>query len=295
MIIDPTLPVRRTSRFLPRPTAFAAAFATLLGACGGGGVDPVARTGSPPFDDGKDTGGPTSIDVPPGAGPDATPAPGPVTAPVPPVEPDPFTNVASYRVTLENLWGADDFPQDFPDGAHLSLIGGALHDSSVSFWAPGEVASRGMEDIAEAGLIDVFLFEEVMPAIRGRAANALVEVREFTGPMVAGVPGRTVFDIDVDARWSLLTLATMLGPSPDWFVGVHDFPLDTDAGWTASATIDLPLRDGGSKSDILPVMGGPDIIPPLPIGLVAYDRTTGTYLPSEVPQNVARLVLERTR
>ena len=69
-----------------------------------------------------------------------------------------------YRVTLENLWGVEDFPQDFPDDAHLSLIGGATHNSAVSFWELGELASRGIEDMAETGRIDELMFDEVVPA-----------------------------------------------------------------------------------------------------------------------------------
>ena len=302
------------NRAFPRhafPVA-ALASALLLGACGGGGGDDPAPAGGPaepdaatvevgPFADGTDPDGadaPTpgtpvpdasAPDVPvPGALPSAPPASAPAAL-------DPLTGAASYRVTLENFWGAEDFPQGFPDGAHLSLIGGALHDASVSFWEPGRAVSPGMEDIAETGMIDVFLFDEVMPAIAAGDAGGLVEVREFTGPMVDGVPGRKTFDIDVDSRWPLLTLATMLGPSPDWFVGVHGLPLDTDAGWVERLSVDLPLYDGGTKSDIQPVMGGPDIIPGVPVALVAYDDATGTYLPTDVPQVVARLSLERVR
>ena len=285
---------------LVAPLVAPLALATLLGACGGGGggsgddgpaPGPTTVTASPLQD-----GGETAAPVTSGAPADADPAPAPADA-VPDAPPvlDPLTGFASYRVTLENFWGVEDFPQGFPDGAHLSLIGGALHDASVSFWAPGRAASPGMEDIAETGMIDVFLFDEVMPAIGAGDAGALVEVREFTDPMVDGVPGRRTFDIDVDARWPLLTLATMLGPSPDWFVGVHDLPLDTDAGWVEALAVDLPLYDGGTKSDIQPVMGGPDIIPGLPVALVAYDDATGTYLPSETAQVVARLTLERVR
>lgn len=53
------------------------------------------------------------------------------------------------------------------------------------------------------------------------------------------------------------------------------------------------MYDGGTKSDITPIMGGPDIMPPNPIGLVAYDPSIGVYLPSIEPQMVARLTFER--
>ena len=277
--------------------------ALLLAACGGGGGDGGPAGGadeedlargpdaeavvSGPLADGADPVEVDPVETDPAEADPVEPAP-PTPAPL-----DPLTDAASYRVTLENFWGIENFPQGFPDGAHLSLIGGALHDADVTFWEPGRAASPGIEDMAETGRIDVLLFDEVMPAIAAGDAGGLVEVREFTGPMVDGVPGTKTFDIDVDSRWPLLTLATMLGPSPDWFVGVSGLALDTDNGWVEDLSVDLPLWDGGTKSDIQPVMGGPDIIPGAPVALVAYDDATGTYLPTDAPQIVARLTLER--
>lgn len=200
---------------------------------------------------------------------------------------------ARYTVTLENFWSVDEFPQGFPESAHLSLIGGATHNSAVSFWAEGDVASRGIEDMAEAGLIDVLLLDEVAPAIANGTANAGIEIREFTAPQVNGVPGVKIFELEMHANWPLVSLVTMLGPSPDWFVGVSGLPLQIDGAWLNAAIVDLPIYDGGSKSDITPIMGGPDIIPPNPIGLVAYDAATGVYLPSVNAQNVARITFQR--
>ena len=286
-----------------RPAFAPAVLALLLGACGGGGSGDGAvvpgSVGSPapvPSADGagtvapEGTTGPVVPDVVAGGAAEEEP-----DAPGTPPALDRSSATARYRVTLENLWGADDFPQDFPENAHLSLVGGALHDDTVSFWSPGTVVSRGMEDVAETGMIDILLDEEVAPAVLAGSAGAFVEVRRFTGPAVAGEPGRLEFEIEADARWPRLTLATMLGPSPDWFVGTDGHPLRDADGWKAGETVDLPLWDGGTKSDIVPVMGGADIIPPVPVALVAYDPATGTYLPSETPQTVARLVLERVR
>ena len=77
----------------------------------------------------------------------------PQTVPEDPVM-DPLGQTATYRITIKNHWGVDEFPQGFPDDAHLSLIGGASHNAAVSFWQAGDIASPGIEDMAEAGLID---------------------------------------------------------------------------------------------------------------------------------------------
>ncbi len=205
----------------------------------------------------------------------------------------PATAQARYRVTVRNFWGADEFPQAFPDGAHLSLIGGATHNMAVSFWDAGELVSPGVEDVAEAGLIDKLLNDEVAPAIANGTADSAIEVREYTDPSINGVAGVLSFDIDMNRDWPLVSMVTMLGPSPDWFVGVSGLSLLVDNGWAEALTVDLPLFDGGTKSDITPVMGGPDIIPANPIALVAYDAATGVYLPTSTPQIVAQLFFER--
>lgn len=203
-----------------------------------------------------------------------------------------FDEEARYQVTLESFWGVESFPQGFPDDAHLSVIGGATHNDAVTLWEPGELASRGIEDMAEAGMIDILLFDEVVPAIENGTADSLIEVREYTDPQTDGVPGIRIFEISMDKDWPRVSLVSMLGPSPDWFVGVSGLSLREDDRWMSRLEVDLPLYDGGTKSDIVPVMGGPDIIPADPIGLVAYDTPTGVYLPTQTPHNVARLTFE---
>ncbi len=220
------------------------------------------------------------------------PVTGPATSGEPSDNSEP-TDQVRYQVTLENLWGVEDFPQGFPEDAHLSLIGGATHNAAVSFWDFGEVVSRGMEDMAEAGLIDILLFDEVAPAIDNGTADSMIEIREYTDARIDGVAGIRKFEINMQVDWPRVSMVTMLGPSPDWFVGVSGLSLRDEGGWVTRLTVDLPLYDAGTKSDITPIMGGPDIIPPDPVGLVAYDAATGVYLPAEEPQNVARLTFEK--
>ncbi|WP_157735783.1 spondin domain-containing protein [Granulosicoccus antarcticus] len=246
----------------------------LLGGCGGGSGGSVSSgEGNPTFEDGSngglDEGGEKELVA---LGVDSV----------------------RYRITIENDWGVEDFPQGFPDDAHLSLIGGATHNMAVSFWEIGEPATRGIEDMAETGMIDIFLGDEVVPAIENGTADSQFSVRNYTDPKIDGVPGTTVFELQVNRAYPLVSLVTMLGPSPDWFVGVSGERLyDDTLGWLPELKINLPLMDGGTKTDVTPVMGGPDIIPGVAIGYVVYDTPTGTYQPSDVPQMVARLRFER--
>jgi len=212
-----------------------------------------------------------------------------------PTQFDRSSGEATYRVAISNFWGAEAFPQEFPDNAHLSLWGGATHNMSVSFWNLNEVASKGIEDVAEAGLIDILLFDEVAPAITQGTAGSMIEVRQFTEAAIDGQPGMLEFNLNVTQGHSLVTMLSMLGPSPDWFVGVSGLSMQNEGLWLDELVVDSPLYDGGTKSDIVPIMGGPDIIPADPIGLVAYDVTTGTYLPTQTPQNVVQIQFVRIK
>ena len=78
---------------------------------------------------------------------------------------DPVSTRASYRVTVRNFWSAEEYPEGFPEDAHFSFIGGAVHDSSYSMWEFGEPPSTGIEDMAETGRIDILLFDEVAPFV----------------------------------------------------------------------------------------------------------------------------------
>lgn len=208
---------------------------------------------------------------------------------------DPTTDSATYRVLVSNYWSVEDYPQGFPVDAHLSLWGGATHNAAVSFWEPGQTLSAGMEDMAETGRIDLLLAEDVGPAIRLGTADSALEKREYTGASVAGIPGSLEFDIVVNRSHPRVTLVSMLGPSPDWFVGTNGETLLQEELWLASKSVDLPLWDGGSKAGDIPVMGGPDIIPRNPVSLLGYDDTSGTYIPVDEEQVLANIVFTRVR
>ena len=286
---------------VPPGVSLVPAVALALAACGGGSSSGAPETGAggaggagESFDDGAPTGGAT------GSGEPATETPGASSGPeAPPAD----AESATYEVRLESLWLVEDYPQDFPDGesgsAHLSHVGGATHNVAVSFWEPGEPASRGLEDVAETGRIELFLAEEVVPAIEAGTADSSVALREYTfsSPYTLGIglPTEARFEIEVRRDWPLLTLVTMLGPSPDWFVGTDGLALREAGAWRDEVSVELPLYDGGTKSGMSPVMGGPDLVPPEPVRLIAYDPVTGTYGPSETPQTLARLTLRRTR
>ncbi len=55
-----------------------------------------------------------------------------------------------------------------------------------------------------------------------------------------------------------VTLASMLGPSPGWFVGVSGLLLFDGSDWLSRIVVDLAPCDGGTESATSLIMNGPD-------------------------------------
>ena len=57
----------------------------------------------------------------------------------------------TYRVTFTGNWTLDSTPDGVTGGAHFTTLIGAVHNGNVSFWRSGEMASAGIEVMAETG------------------------------------------------------------------------------------------------------------------------------------------------
>ena len=148
---------------------------------------------------------------------------------------------ARYRVDWNATWSAETHPDEFPGGAHFSDPIGATHDGTVAFWAPGGTATAGIERMAELGATST-LTAEVNAAI-GAGSAASVLLGDFINS-----PGGTSFEFDITAAHPLVTLVTMIAPSPDWFVGVHGLDLQPGGSWVDSLTVALDPYDAGTDS-----------------------------------------------
>jgi hypothetical protein len=177
--------------------------------------------------------------------PTMDPAPPPS---VPPPPPAPAT--ARYEVTFESTWSASTHPVDFPADAHYSGLIGGTHNASVSFWREGELATEGIRAMAERGAKST-LADEVSRAITdGRAAAVL------SGGAIDRSPGSVTLEFEVSQAHPLVTVVTMVAPSPDWFAGVTGLPLFVNGAWLTEATADMIVFDAGTDSG--PTFRSPD-------------------------------------
>ena len=156
-------------------------------------------------------------------------------------------SMATYTITFSGDWNAIDHSENgimFPTNDHWSNLVGATHNSSVTFWEPGQLASLGIEDVAERGDNSNFN-DEVDSAISTGFADQWLQ-KSFELPNIAS-SSSTLMNITVSENFPLLTLATMIAPSPDWFAGIHNVSLRNNGNWENSIAIDLFPYDAGTE------------------------------------------------
>ncbi len=155
------------------------------------------------------------------------------------------SETATYRVTFTSNWNSTSHPDgDYPASAHWSNLVGATHNSAVTFWQAGGLASEGFERVAESGTNATFE-AEVNAAISANSAEKWIQ----TGLTPFYAPDSTAtITLTVQPDFPLLTLATMIAPSPDWFAGVSNLSLQTAEGaWRDSFSLDLFPYDAGTE------------------------------------------------
>jgi len=172
---------------------------------------------------------------------------------------------AEYAVRFDSAWSADDHPTDFPGSAHFSGLIGGTHDDGVSFWQPGELASAGIKRMAETGGKSP-LNTEVAAAITAGTAGEVI-----SGTGVGSSPGVAVASFTATSDYPLVTLVSMIAPSPDWFVGVHGLSLRDGGEWAHQVIVELQAYDAGTDDG-------------------ATFRSPNAPLPSPVP--IARILVE---
>jgi hypothetical protein len=178
---------------------------------------------------------------------------------------------AQYRVTFDATWSAETHPDDFPAAnAHFSGLIGGTHNASVRFWEPGAMASEGIERMAEVGS------KSPLDAEVGAAISAGTAFGVISGGGIGTSPGSVSVTFDMSDQFPLVSLVSMIAPSPDWFVGVHDFSLRADGQWLGRAVVDLWPYDSGTDHGASYASPNADANPQVPISQLSGFPFEGT-------------------
>lgn len=163
-------------------------------------------------------------------------------------------DTATYSVTFTGNWtDASTTPTgDLPGSAHFTTLIGAIHNSNVTFWEPGGTATAGVESMAEIGGTST-LRSEIQASPHHHAV--IQQSVSFGGT------GTATFNITVPEDHPLITLSSMIGPSPDWFVGISGRSLRDGDEWRTSLTIPLYPYDAGTEDGDTFSLNNPDTDP----------------------------------
>ena len=106
----------------------------------------------------------------------------PAVGGVPPIESD-----VVYQVTIDITWSEASHPEDWPGIPHMSPPVGSAHDDQVTFWRDGELASPGVQNVAELGGTGTLSGEIQVAVLAGHSLPAFT----YSGIPAPGVTGGT--------------------------------------------------------------------------------------------------------
>ncbi|XP_047112187.1 spondin-1-like [Schistocerca piceifrons] len=155
---------------------------------------------------------------------------------------------AKYELTFEGLWSRHTHPKGFPDDSFLAKFSdviGASHTSDYYFWSYGARASPGLKQVAERG--STRELERELKA-QSQEIRTIIKARGISFP---NVTGKTFAVFRVDRKHHLVSIVSMIDPSPDWIVGVAGLELCLqDCTWVEYLELNLYPWDIGTDSGI---------------------------------------------
>ncbi len=156
---------------------------------------------------------------------------------------------ATYSVVFDSNWSQTAHPHpsgNLPATAHWSRLVGTTHNDQITFLEMGGFATQGVEDIAETGNNTEF-FNEVNTAINAGNATTILD----GGSLSTALGQIDIMNIVTTEDHPLLTLLSMIAPSPDWMIAVNSIELlDINGIWKDEIVIDLYPYDAGTDSGI---------------------------------------------
>ncbi|MHA2227364.1 MAG: spondin domain-containing protein [Candidatus Hodarchaeales archaeon] len=171
-----------------------------------------------------------------------------------------------YQVTFQSTWSEETHPEQFPVNPHFSGLIGATHKDSVIFWEVGELATPGIKNMAETGSKDPLNDEIDSTLENGHAYTKL------SGGGISKSPGNVNLTFKLNMKYSLVTLVSMIAPSPDWFVGVTGLNLYNGNTWIDEKIISLYPYDAGTDSGTTYTAHNNETSPPVPISLIEESK-----------------------
>jgi hypothetical protein len=154
-------------------------------------------------------------------------------------------NEATYEVTFNLNWNETNFPTDYPENAHFSRLVGWSHSETASYLNVGTESTEGIRLMAEGGYTSP-MDEEI---------NVLIDQGEgldlFVGNNLSSGVGEIKLEVKVTKDFPSITLATMMAPSPDWFIAsINQSMLNENDDFTEIMVIQAEVYDAGTDDGL---------------------------------------------
>ena len=170
-------------------------------------------------------------------------------------------STTTYKVIFSLNWSQQNFPIDYPANAHFSKLIGWSHKSTGDFFKIGTMASAGIENMAETGGTSPLDNELENFINKGDGFKSVI------GEGLVSGTGNIKIEIDVNEEYPSITLATMIAPSPDWYVAVVNINLLENGEFVAAKTVEGHVYDSGTDDGITFTSANADSNPKVPITL----------------------------
>jgi hypothetical protein len=160
---------------------------------------------------------------------------------------------------------------------------GASHNGRYVLFGDGRTATSGLRVLAENGRAAILRAEFDEAARRGRLGA------RFVVEGLRTVPGTMEGEFSVSAEHPMVSFATMIAPSPDWFTGLAAIDLRAGDGWRESVALPLWAWDAGTDSGDSHGAANAETQPAQSIRLLAHPA----FLTDAGLRTVGRAVLTR--
>jgi len=151
---------------------------------------------------------------------------------------------AQYILTFKSSWSNATHPIDFPSNPHFSGLIGTSHNSNVNLWQEDELSTPGIRNMAETGSKTPLNSEIDSLISNGSACDTI------SGGGINPSPGEVTVTLTVNKDCPLVSVVSMIAPSPDWFVGVSGLNLDENGEWIDEKVVELFPYDAGTDSGV---------------------------------------------
>lgn len=158
-------------------------------------------------------------------------------------------STAVYDISITTVWNSTEH-SSVPGNAHWSDLIGATHNTANQFMEVNQLASLGIKDVAERG-INTAITNEINAAITNNLADKILQ--NSFAPFAGNNSEAGFSNITVSEAFPLVTLVSMVAPSPDWFIAVNSLNLRSgnptiNNGWKETFNIDVFVYDAGTDS-----------------------------------------------